>query len=122
MAGVAEMLLQSHEGFIEPLPALPKVWEKGSFNRLMARGNFEVSAEWENSQAIRFVIHSIIGGICELKYSNVNHAIISNSSGERVTQKNQKQDFAVFETTPGETYYVTDIPVSYKPDAPTNLK
>jgi len=87
----------------------------------MARGNFEVSAEWENSQAIRFVIHSKIGGICGLKYSNVNQSAISNSSGKRVALKNQKQDFVEFETTPGETYYITKIPVSQKLENPTDL-
>lgn len=121
MAGVAEMLLQSHEGFTELLPALPKAWEKGSFKGLVARGNFEVSAEWENCQAVRFVIHSKIGGICELKYSNVNQSIISNSSGKRVALKNQKQNFVEFETTPGETYYITEIPVSQMLKAPTDL-
>ena len=57
-AGIAEMLLQSHEGYIEPLPALPDAWQKGSYNGLVARGNFEISVKWNNKQLTEMCIHS----------------------------------------------------------------
>ena len=53
MAGVAEMLLQSHDGAIKILPALPKAWSTGHFDGLVARGNFVISAQMERWQSNR---------------------------------------------------------------------
>lgn len=47
-AGIAEMLLQNHEGYIELLPTLPREWSDGSFEGLCVKGGAEVSAEWKN--------------------------------------------------------------------------
>ncbi|MEG1981104.1 MAG: glycoside hydrolase family 95 protein [Clostridia bacterium] len=47
-SAICEMLLQSHEGFINILPALPKKWHTGSYSGLVARGGYEVSAIWDN--------------------------------------------------------------------------
>lgn len=49
-AAIAEMLVQSHKGYIELLPALPKEWKAGSFEGLCVRGNAEVSAQWSNNR------------------------------------------------------------------------
>ena len=51
-AGIMEMLLQSHDGCIKILPALPKAWKNGEFNGFVARGGFKVSCRWENGKAV----------------------------------------------------------------------
>ncbi len=69
-AGVTEMLLQSHAGCIDLLPALPDVWPTGSITGLRARGNFEVDVYWQNGHLTKAVIHSDGGETCTLRYGN----------------------------------------------------
>ena len=66
-AGIAEMLLQSHDGDVTLLPALPKAWATGHFIGLRARGGFEVDAEWRDGllQAVR--VKSLLGNSCRLR-------------------------------------------------------
>ncbi len=67
-AGVAEMLMQSNDGAIFVLPALPDVWKEGSVNGLRARGGFEIETmEWKNGKIARLVVKSVLGGNCRLR-------------------------------------------------------
>lgn len=66
-AGIAEMLVQSHDGAIHFLPALPDAWSKGAINGLKTRGGFLVALEWENSQAKTINITSELGGVCRIR-------------------------------------------------------
>lgn len=67
-AGVAEMLLQSHMGFVHILPALPSAWSVGSVKGLMARGNFEVDLSWVGGKLSTIDILSKSGEPCLLHY------------------------------------------------------
>ncbi len=68
-AGIAEMLIQSHEGEIVLLPALPAAWKTGSFSGLRARGGFEIDAAWKDGRLERVSVRSLLGRPCRIRYS-----------------------------------------------------
>ena len=66
-AGITEMLMQSHEGKISLLPALPQEWKDGTIKGIKARGNFELDITWEQGKLKQAKIKSIIGGVCKVE-------------------------------------------------------
>jgi alpha-L-fucosidase 2 len=66
-AGVCEMLVQSHDGAVHLLPALPDEWSEGEVNGLLARGGFEVSMKWKDANLQSATIKSTIGGVLRLR-------------------------------------------------------
>lgn len=100
-AGIAEMLLQSHLGEIDLLPALPEAWAEGSITGLKARGGFTVDLYWSGAKLERAVLTASKAGTCRIRYDKgvlraqaADGATISASShrielalkaGERVT-------------------------------------
>jgi alpha-L-fucosidase 2 len=66
-SGIAEMLLQSQDGAIHLLPALPDAWKSGSIKGLRARGGFEVDIQWENGELVAAALTSFIGGNCRIR-------------------------------------------------------
>jgi len=65
------MLMQSHAGEIELLPALPKAWSTGAVRGIVGRGGFELDIMWDEGTLTQSVIHSRFGGPIQLRYGDV---------------------------------------------------
>jgi hypothetical protein len=83
-AGIQEMLLQSHAGFIEVFPAIPKSWTNVAFNTLRAEGAFLVSAEMKSKQISKIEVSAERGGSTNVKL-NFSDYIILNSKNVEVS-------------------------------------
>ncbi len=70
-AGITEMLMQSADGALNLLPALPDAWANGTISGIRARGGFEIiSMEWKDGKLAKAVIKSTLGGNCRLRLPN----------------------------------------------------
>jgi alpha-L-fucosidase 2 len=93
-AGICEMLLQSQDGAIHLLPALPDDWKNGHVSGLRARGGFEIKEMvWENGQLSKITIRSTLGGNCRLRVPNE-----LKGSGLQAVSRNQPQPNPFYQT------------------------
>jgi alpha-L-fucosidase 2 len=112
-SGITEMLMQSSDGAIFLIPALPDVWPVGSVNGLRARGGFEiVDLQWRDGKVVKAVVKSSIGGNLRIRVPNKmimeNGDILKTASGENTNE------FFQTENTPApivSAQAATNIPV-----------
>ncbi len=95
-SGITEMLLQTQNGFIDILPALPDVWKNGKISGLKAYGGFEVNIKWENNKAKEVIIKSELGGNCRIKVPN-EMKLSGNSKLKKAEGKNPNSFFEISE-------------------------
>ncbi|MCP4764208.1 MAG: glycoside hydrolase family 95 protein, partial [archaeon] len=105
-AGITEMLMQSHDGGIHLLPALPKKWTDGYIKGLKARGGFEINILWENYKITVAEIKSELGNKCKLITNLENTQINIINNGEEVSFDRIESDVIEFDTIKGEIYQI----------------
>jgi alpha-L-fucosidase 2 len=105
-AGITEMLIQSHEGIIELLPALPDEWTDGAFNGVCARGAFELKFNWKNKVLTDLTVLSKAGQFCRINAGSLNY--ITNN-GRKVRFTKYPDGSTGFETKQGNSYNIIKI-------------
>ena len=100
-AGITEMLVQSHEGVIDLLPALPEEWSEGRFNGVCARGAFELDMSWSGGKLDSVKVLSKEGRPCRIKSAKD----LSVRSADEIITPNRLPDGSIeFPTTKGARY------------------
>lgn len=132
-AGITEMLLQSYDGLISLLPALPSAWPKGEISGIKARGGFLLSINWNKGSLSRAIIYSELGGNCRVRTRipvkiveinskpakgvnqnpfyqlNPDIAVVKNNKNPLLTISLPKEYVIDFETQKGKSYTVVPL-------------
>ncbi|MCP4884296.1 MAG: glycoside hydrolase family 95 protein [Flavobacteriales bacterium] len=105
-AAVTEMMVQSHEGVIDLLPALPNEWSKGDFDGVCVRGGFELNIKWENKKIVYLEIKSKLGNTCKI-LAEGNFKVMDHKT--EIKTKQNKDGSLQFETNAGKTYQLIRV-------------
>ena len=102
-AAVTEMLMQSQDGFIKLLPALPDEWSDGAFKGLVARGAFELDFAWKNKMITQLKILSKAGELCRIE---LKQDMKISSNGKNVSFKKLPDSIVEFKTEKDAVYLI----------------
>lgn len=100
-AGIAEMLLQSHEDAIHLLPALPEAWPSGCVKGLRARGGYEVDIEWEAGHLTKAVVRATRDGVCTVRGPG---ALRVEKNGKKAACSRPEPSVVEFSVKKGESF------------------
>ena len=103
-AGITEMLMQSHEGVIDLLPALPKEWSEGRFKGVCARGAFELDMKWSGAKLTRVEVLSKEGQPCRIRTGN---KVTVRADGDGIPTRQLPDGSVEFSTRKGGRYLVS---------------
>lgn len=106
VAGITEMLMQSHGGYISLFPALPKAWRTVSFKGLKARGNFTVSAKCCDGEIVSCEINSIVGGLLTLYVGKAKNVVVTDMVSGDLVAVTRNGNKISFETERGQSYSI----------------
>ena len=105
-AGITEMLIQSHEGIIDLLPALPDDWSEGDFEGVCARGGFELNMAWEDQEITSVQVLSKYGNLCRI---HAGGKLRVEKDGKRIRTKNYEDGSMSFATVEGGVYTLQNL-------------
>ena len=108
-AGVTEMLLQSHTGALQLLPALPDAWANGRVAGLRARGNFTVDMSWQDGKLIEAHLISGSGVPCTIICQGISVMKVTDSKGRAVSVSTNGDNQIMFQTVKGESYRIARL-------------
>lgn len=103
-AGITEMLMQSHEGIIDLLPALPGEWYNGVFKGVCARGAFELNFSWDDGKITGLNVLSKAGENCRINHGITGPGTEVFSNGKRISVKMHNDGSIEFPTVKGNKY------------------
>ena len=122
-AGIAEMLLQSHDGALHVLPSVPDRWKDGKVSGLVARGGFVVDIEWKDGKLSVIKVRSALGGNLRLRSSDAlvlrNGKELTLAEGENVNPYFAVPEIAEPLISPKAELEPVDVPETYIYDVPT---